>query len=123
MSEHLVAIVAALAKSAAAQHEDFEARALAAFRAARGNGLVTDEEIQFQGGLAAIARSYMDEGNDEMIERIKEEVQGLKTLRAMMSGVPVDISRVPKREHDPLGLMNLWHASTDKAEVPAEEPK
>lgn len=111
MNEKLIMIVASMVKSAGAECEDFESRATAIFRRARINGLVTDEETQLQGGILAIMSLYTDEDNDEMIERINQEMQALKTLEAMLSGVPIDADCLIEREleREPLALMKLWH--------------
>lgn len=93
---------------------------MAAFRAARDNGVVANEDFQFQGALGAIAKLYMDEGNDEMIDRIKEEIKNLKAVNAMMDGVPVDLAAMCSKieENEPLGLMKLWYESAKKETPP-----
>ncbi len=114
MSDTLIAVVAASAKGDAKEHESFKGRAKAAMGAARDNGIVLDKEIQFKGALVALASLYQEDGDDEMVGRIKAEIAQLRAINAMQAGVPIDIDGLMKQKHEPLGLMGLWHESAEK---------
>lgn len=107
-NDKMAMIVGQMVQDSANGHEDFEPKAKAVFKAARANGLVTDEDTQFRGGVIALLIAYTDD--EEMTERIVQEMQALSSLSAMLGGVPVDMSRMEPPEK-PLRLMKLWHES------------
>ncbi len=114
MPDAVMMIIARVAQTAAEEFTDFEDRAKAAFRSAKGTWITLDENTQFKGGIAAILIMYADDV--DMTERLTRELQSLRTLEAMMSGVPVDVSGITESDIKPLGLMKLWHECKDAGE-------
>jgi hypothetical protein len=66
--------------------------------------MVLDEDTQFKGAVVAVYTASTDEAEKE---RIKEALDSLRDLAALLSGVPVDVERV-KVPDNPLPLRNLW---------------
>lgn len=119
MNEALLSIVATLAKSAAAEAETWPERILAGFRAARRNGMVTDENVQFTGavaGLMLLAEKLEDEDAQQVIE---VEFKGLHALAAATApGVTLDlgamlapVDELEDRGLELFGLRGLWEKS------------
>lgn len=103
MNTTLLALVATECKAAAEKETTLEGRVTAAMKAAKNHWMVTDDNSQFQGAVAAI----YELSDDETKERIKAEMDSLRYLSAMMSGVAVDFDAIPKLEN-PIGLMKSW---------------
>lgn len=94
------------ARNAAQKHTTTEDRAKAAFKAARNHFMAPRDEEMFQGAVAAIY-----ELSDEQTQaRIVEEMQGIKTLNAILSGVDVNLDNFKPME-TPIGLMKLFRES------------
>jgi hypothetical protein len=106
MNTTIISIVAAECKRAAEGKETLEERIDAVFEVARNHWLTTDENERFQGGVAAI----YELSDEDTRERIKQEMDSLRTLSAMLSGVPVDVERFNEetKEMKPIGLMKKW---------------
>ena len=106
MNTTTIAIVAAECKHAAEGKETLEERIQAAFDVARNHWLITDDNERFQGGVAAI----YELSDEDTRERIKQEMDSLRTLSAMLSGVPIDFDRFndQTKELKPIGLMKKW---------------
>lgn len=92
------------ATRAAQSETTLEGRMSTVFKVAREHWMITDEHEQLQGALAALVQL----SDEETKERILAEVESIKYLNAMLSGVAVDLDRVPKLEK-PIGLMGKWH--------------
>ena len=72
-------------------------------KAAKTHYMVTDAETQFAGAACAL----YEVADEEQKEIIKTELKIMHTLKAMLSGVPVDLDNLPKLEN-PLGLQKLF---------------
>lgn len=125
MSDTLLALVAHDAREAiersAKEGGDFQAQALAAFSKVKGHWMVTDEDSQFKGAVAALYQV----ADEDQKEAIKRELDLLKALSAAMNGVPVDFEAMlpvdfeamlpnpdePKVE--PIGLQKLWREAVE----------
>ena len=106
MNTNVISIVSAECKHAAEGKETLEERIEAAFSVARNHWLTTDDNERFQGGVTAI----YELSDEETRERITQEMDALKTLNAMLSGVPVDFERFNEqtKKMKPIGLMKKW---------------
>lgn len=78
---------------------------IAAMNATKDHWMATDEDTQFRAAIGAVMVGI--EGDD--LERIKTELRMLKTLGAMISGVPVDLAAAaPPDDFKAIGLQGLW---------------
>lgn len=107
----MIAAVEAETAARAAGDVSIQDRATAAMKAVRHHWLATNEQEQFAAACEGLARVVTA---DER-ERIEADLRALQTLTAMLSGVPVDLDAalVEREQHEPLGLMKLWHATAD----------
>ncbi len=81
-----------------------EARLKAAMQLTKdGHWLLSSEDENFRCAVGAV---MLNASPDER-ERIEADLRGLKALSAMISGVPVDLSRIEVPEN-PLGMMAMW---------------
>ena len=72
------------------KESDLSERIRQCMRLAYGHWMTTEEEVQFKGALAG-AMLLSDEKDTELIV---DSLKPLKALSALMSGVPVDMTRV-----------------------------
>lgn len=107
-----ISLVAVECRDAVESAVGLEEKLKAAFAKAQNHWMVTNENQQFAGAVAAV----YEKADDETKERIRIELEGIKALRAMLSGVPVDIDRIEKHE-SPIGLMKLWHEAVDSGKA------
>lgn len=83
-----------------------EERIPAAMKAAREHYMCPTENEMFMGACCAL----YELSDDPTKARIKQELDAIKYLNAMMSGVAVDLDTIPKMEN-PLGLMAAFRAA------------
>lgn len=103
MSDVMLALVATEAREAIKNETTLENRLRTAMKAAANHWMVLDRDTQFRGAVAAV---YEVSDEDDR-QRIEQELDALKFINAMLSGVPVDMDRRPKAEN-PIGLTKLW---------------
>lgn len=102
-------IAIADAQTAVKAGDSLEDRLRAAMGRTHGHWLITDEDEQFRAAIGAV---MLDASEDER-ERLEAEIHKLKTLSALVSGVPVDMDRVNSADDpEPVGLMKLWKTTT-----------
>jgi len=82
----------------------FKDKMLAAVKVAQANFMAPSNDEQFKGVVTAL----YERSDEEMKARIKADLEALKILNAMLSGVPVDLSTI-KHPENPLGLMGMFH--------------
>jgi len=82
----------------------------AAFRAAANHWMVLDEDRQFNGAVAAVH----EKATDEERARIEAELEAIKYLNAMLSGVRVDVDAIPNLSGEPLHLLDLWREAKER---------
>ncbi len=113
MNEALLSIMMAYAKPGLSEIADPKERFEKSANATRNFWMGGDEEDWYRGAVAAFMASYMDEGNDVMVSRIKSTLDQLRNLNALLSGVPVDLEAMLKKheEEEPLPLMAWWKDS------------
>lgn len=97
------AIAAAEARHAVVATDSLENRFKAAMRATRGHWMATDENDQLYGAIGAV---YATATEEEKL-RITDELEHLKVLSAVLTGVPVNFEAVTPLEN-PIGIMSLW---------------
>lgn len=103
MIDAVFMIAVTQAKSAAEKETTLEARLRAAMNATKDHWLLVDEDARFRAALGAVLLLSDTEDKD----RIEKEVRELRTLSAMVSGVPIDFNEV-KAIENPMGLVKLW---------------
>jgi hypothetical protein len=94
-----------------------EDRLRVAMRAASKHWMVTDRDTQLKGAVIAV----MTHATPEEQNRIKRSLEAPRnvaaTLKALVAGVPVDLSRVEAPDADVIPFGALWREATAK---PAE---
>lgn len=113
MVSNFVLIVSAEARVAVEREPEdtpFEQRIEAAMRSANNAWVTSNEEDRFKGAIGGLLLA--SNVTTEEKERIKSEMEGIKTLSAMMAGVPVDFERVKVPENT-IGLLAMWRAIRD----------
>jgi hypothetical protein len=111
---NVVLIAAVEAEEAArAAGGTLKERLTAAMRAVQGHWLATREEDQFNAAFVGTARTC----DDEEHTRLAAEMERMKTLEAVLSGVPVDWDAVEAQggsdRPKPLGAMAIWLSVRD----------
>ena len=86
--------------------ETIEEKLKIAFAGARNHWMFTDEDTQFKGAIGAAMIGM--EPDSEDYRRIECELQNLRNLSAMFSGVPVDVENMLSDEYEPFGLIKMW---------------
>lgn len=106
MNQTMLVLVAESAKTAAEGEPDFIERIRKCMRASYGHWMVTDEEQQFSGAVAAAL--MLSEGEDK--KRMEAAIDVMKALGAAMQGVPVDMAAVMNQHEgvEPVPLRKLW---------------
>ena len=78
------------------------------FKAAHNHWMFVDEDEQFKGAIGAVCLHATEEEKT----RIMAELDSLRTLNAMLSGVSIDFSNVPDLEN-PIGITKMWKLTND----------
>lgn len=92
------------AEHAAKRENGLIAKVVMAMKETYNHWLLTDDDERFK---AAVAGAIMACDNENDREHLKDEMKSLNSLSALLTGVPVDFSKV-KTPKNPIGLMNLW---------------
>lgn len=103
MNNTIISIVATECRHAAEKETTLDDRIAAAMNVAKDHYLTTDNDERFRGAIAAI----YELSDEETRYRIKEEMDALKYLSAMLSDVSVNLDAMPKIEN-PIGLIKTW---------------
>jgi len=107
--ENLLALVATIAHGSI-RGKDWETAFDEAMNAAATNGIITDEDLQFQGAVGGLLMWAHKREDDELTERITKELGVLRALSAALSGVVIDTGQLTLE--NPLGLMKRWKERT-----------
>lgn len=108
-----LSIIGAECKSACEGESDFERRIKKAMSVvANGHWMFCgdhEEDLRFRGAIAGVLQC--PETTDEEKKRIIETISSLRTLGALMAGIPVDMEAMAERmeEHPSLPLVKWWH--------------
>lgn len=106
MNEAGMMIIVSEAKGRAEGIQDFEEMARVCMDVAANHWMVTDENEQFRGALAAI----LTLADNEYKPRVERTIELQKALSAAASGVPVDFgSALESSDIEPVPLMKWWH--------------
>jgi hypothetical protein len=87
----------------------------AAMREAKDHWMVTDENQRLMGAIAHVTMLLLkmpDRAED--LENLRREVKMLQALSGIMSGMPIDISRVEAPEKA-FGLGKMWNEAKESA--------
>jgi hypothetical protein len=105
-------IIEASAREAILAADSLEDKFRAAFREANQYFMSTDDDVRFKGGIGAVMLSVGIDAPEW--QRIKIELDQLKILGAMMTGVPVNFEDIPPLPDDfnPIGITTLWKEIT-----------
>ena len=109
MNNNLLSIVAADCQGPCTNEPDLLERIKKAMKpVANGHWMVTDDDLCFRGALAAVLLDPETTEDDK--RRITFTLEQLRSIGAMMSGVPVDVERVLDNsdEIEPVPLIKLW---------------
>ena len=109
MNDGVLAIAVTEAKAAAEGETTLEGRLTKAMEATKDHWMATDEDTQFRAAIGAVLLLSEDEDK----ARLEEEISQLKTVQAMISGVPVDFNAMEPMEN-PIGLMKMWRAVRER---------
>ena len=114
--ENVILLVASVARTAAKDEADWPARIEAAMKAAKDDGsfFTMDEDEQFRGAIGGLLMLANELGDEDMTDRLTAEVDGIKVLNAMFSGIPVNLDAV-KVPDNPLGLIQIWKKQSEGA--------
>lgn len=104
MSDNLLMLVVAEARGAIVPTDSLEDRCRAAMKASYRHWMVTDEDTQFKGAVAAV---FSESTDDDEKERIRLELESLRDLSALLSGVSLDLEAIHPLEN-PIGLRQMW---------------
>jgi hypothetical protein len=102
MSDAMLMMGVTEAKAAAERFTSLDEQIDAAMNTMRNHWMILDEDLQFRCAVGALLL-IVDEPTRQSI---RSELNALKALSALMSGVPVDIERVEVGET--LGLLKRW---------------
>ncbi len=105
MNDAMFAIIMSEVREKVASANDLEGKLQAAMRGAKNHWMVLDEQTQFKAAVGAVMIDYGEDSAD--FQRLEAEMKALRTLAAMASGIPVDISRLDTSE-EPIGLTKMW---------------
>lgn len=88
------------------ENDSLEDKLHSAFMAAQNHWMVLDENPQMMGAVLAVH----EKSSEEDQARLKAEIDVIKSLNAVISGVPVDMASVLDRIQDvePIGLNRIW---------------
>lgn len=113
MNEAGLSIIASECQSACQGEPDLEKRIQKAMSAvAKGHWMFCgdhEDDLRFRGALGSVLLS--PETTPEEKERITDTLKQLRSLSALMQGVPVDTEMMLKEQedHPPLPLIKWWH--------------
>lgn len=105
-------IVGATIRHECANEPDLEARLRKAMKAARNHWMVTEENEQFKGALAA---ALMETANEAEKDRLIRSARALNRvgalIQALQAGVPVDLESMAAepKDDDLLPLRKIWN--------------
>lgn len=99
-----ISIAATKARQAAEKETTLEGRIRAAMKATRQHWMATEEDDQFKAAVAAI----YELSDEPTRSKILKEMEALRNINALISGVPVDLAALPEPDPEPIGLLNYW---------------
>ncbi len=103
----VLAIACHEAKCEAEKFTELDDMLRAAMKAMAQLWVSTDDDLRFRGAVGGVLMVLDERGDTEAAARINNELEALRSLSALLSGVPVDMERVAMPEN-PIGLMKMW---------------
>lgn len=103
----VLAIACHEAKCEAEKFTSVEDMLRAAMKAMTSLWVSTDDDLRFRASVGGVLMVLDERGDLENTSRINIELEALRSLSALLSGVPVDMERVVMPEN-PIGLMKRW---------------
>lgn len=104
MSEDvMIALMITETKGKIDNNQSIEERLKTAMKSTFNHWMCLDEQKQFD---AAVASVFMT-ASDEEKGRLKNEIESIKILSAIIDGIPVDFEKFSKLEN-PIGIIKLW---------------
>lgn len=113
MNTTLISLVAMEAKLAAKGETTLDGIVTKCFEGVKNHWAATRDEDKFNGAVCAIYELVSEDDK----ERVKEELKMIRSLSALLSGVPVDFDQLPHIEN-PIGLMKRWTEIKEGNSVP-----
>ena len=104
MNDRLMSFVMTDAEQAIKPNDSLEDRLRCAMKAAHNHWMVTDENDQLRGAVAAVIHLSADQGEKD---RLTKEFRALGVMSAAMSGVPIDWTQV-EMPANAVGILSLW---------------
>ncbi len=104
MNDAVFMIVITEAKEKAKNKKTLEEKLIAAMNATKDHWMLTDEDGRFRAAVGAVLLL----SDEEDKKRIESEIKQIRTVVAMLNGVPIDIERLEELKN-PIGLMKMWH--------------
>ena len=109
MNNTMIALVATEARAALDQSnaQSVKDRLLVAMKASQSHWMVTDENLQLLGAVAAVMAIC---GEDDKA-RLTQELRVLQGLSAAASGIPIDLTALLEgmNPEKVIGIQALWH--------------
>lgn len=105
-----LALIGTECKAACAGEKDFETRVKKAMKPVKdGHWMFPDDDISFRGAIAGVLMA--EETTQEEKDRIAHTLNGLRSLAALISGVPVDMDAMVEEQSkmEPVPLVKWWH--------------
>lgn len=108
MNNAVVQICAVEAKEDADKVDGLKEKVAAAMKSARNHWMCVDADEQLQAALSAAYASAKEEDKPAL----KLEIDALRIMNAMFTGVPVDFEQV-KFPENPIGIVQMWKDSAE----------
>ena len=105
--DSVLAIACHEAKCEAEKFTTLDGMLRAAMKAMAALWVSIDDDLRSRGAVGGVLMVLNERGDAEAAARINSELEALRSLSALLSGVPVDMGRVAMPEN-PIGLMKLW---------------
>jgi len=103
MNDTILLIAITEAKEAAKNETTLEGRLRVAMNTAKDFWMSTDDDLRFRAAIGA-AMLLSDEPDKELIT---QELKQIRTLSAILNGVPVDLDAIKPLENA-IGLIKMW---------------
>jgi len=109
MSDVILGIIARECKSACRGEADFEERIRKSMKLViGGHWLTLDEDFCFRGAVGGVLIS--EETTDEEKERLTSAISAIRSINALVSGVPVDLETLAEnlKESELAPIVKIW---------------
>lgn len=109
MNDPILSIIAQECRGACREEPDFLERIRKAMKfVATGHWLTIDADLCFRGAVGGVLLA--EETTDEERRRIEFTLEQIRSLNAMVAGVPMDLERMGENPEglEPVPLFRLW---------------